>query len=154
MKKIFAILLAAVIVLSLSVSAFAGVSSAAAPKSDTKATSDVPQIVEGTVKVISIDELSGEEAKAMESAVKSLPEALKSDELAAVIPEGTIVQYCCYATAENFPAEISFAIENASEAIVLAFINGKWVRIETTENEDGTFSVILDEAAPIAILTK
>ena len=89
------------------------------------------------------------EEEDVKAVVEVVTQAIES--LASVVPEGVTVRSFCYAASAG---EITLKIADASEVTVLAFLNGEWVEIEVIDNGDGTYTLNLDEACPIAILTK
>ena len=169
MKKLFAFLMVAIIVLSLSVPAFAATDSAEAPEEDSDETADLPEVVGGNVILVPVADIlttSPEEARALaETITEEFGEELTAEEveavtevvtqaiesLASVVPEGVTVRSFCYAANAG---EVTLKITDASAVTAMAFLNGEWVEIEVIDNGDGTYTLNLDEACPIAILTE
>lgn len=144
MKKRIAMLLLVTVVLSFALPVFA-VGSVVAPKASPKSTADVPVVVKGEAKMLPTEDLTEEQTKEMETAFAALKDAVDKD---------VAVRYFCYATADEFPCEVTLKIDNVKEATVLAFIDGEWVEIEVTDNGDGTYTFELEVAGPIAVCTK
>lgn len=159
----------AIIVLSLSVPAFAATDSAEAPEEDSDETADLPEVVGGNVILVPVADIlttSPEEARALaETITEEFGEELTAEEveavtevvtqaiesLASVVPEGVTVRSFCYAANAG---EVTLKITDASAVTAMAFLNGEWVEIEVIDNGDGTYTLNLDEACPIAILTE
>ena len=169
MKKLLTFLMVAILILSLSVPAFAATGSAEAPEEDSDETADLPEVVGGDVILIPVADIlttTPEEARALaetiaeefgeeltEEEVKAVAEVVTQaiESLASAVPEDATVQYFCYASSEG---EVTVEIADVSAVTVMAFLNGEWVEVEAIDNGDGTYTFALDEACPIAILTK
>ena len=59
------------------------------------------------------------------------------------------------AAASVYPATITVALENPDDFVgLMAFVNGKWVEVDVTVNDDGTISFVLDQAAILSIVSQ
>jgi len=147
MKKSLALLLALVVVFSLSVSAFAAVGSAGGGTTDPGSAAPLPLAKEETVKLTELEK--AEELTEVQQEVY----AKAYEDLANVVPEGFIPQYFCYAQASKYPAVAEVEISNATEAKAKLFANDKWTDLVCSVNGN-TVSVTLPYEGALAIFTK
>lgn len=145
MKKTASIILAVLMLLALSTSAFAAASSVTAPLSDPEITTDLPEIVETDLEVRTIEELTEEEQEVFVEAVAALSEA---------VPEGMAVQYFNFVESSTYPASFTIILDNVENVSVMQFIDGEWVEVEVVKNPDGTYTITVDDPGFVAILTK
>ena len=59
------------------------------------------------------------------------------------------------AVASAYPATITVALENPDDFVGLRmFVNGKWVKVDVTVNDDGTVTFVLDQPAILDIVSQ
>ena len=59
------------------------------------------------------------------------------------------------AVASAYPATITIALENPDDFVgLMAFVNGKWVKVDVTVNDDGTVTFVLDQPAILSIVSQ
>ena len=59
------------------------------------------------------------------------------------------------AVASAYPATITVALENPDDFVgLMVFVNGKWVEVDVTVNDDGTISYVLDQPAILSIVSQ
>lgn len=144
MKKVFAFVLAVIVIMSLAVPAFA-VTSPGANKEDLK-----PLVVSTShkeVRVYSTEEV----AELSEEVQKQMVEAKKA--LKAVVPEGMAARYLLYVSTDE-TCSVVFDLKDYTKAVFMQYVDGEWVELEFTINADGTITVEKIVEGPIVIFTK
>ncbi len=156
MKRFFALLLALVVVLSVSSVAFAAdVSSVTAPPvvEDGNKAAALPTLVESDEGVVltpvdnveDLPEDAQEEFKQAEATVKE------------AIPEGMVARYLVYAQSPNGePYKLTLKLDDVKDIKDFAarlFKDGKWIELEVIMNDDGTFTVVVPSDGTLAICT-
>ena len=59
------------------------------------------------------------------------------------------------AVASAYPATITVAVENPDDFVgLMVFVNGKWVKLNTVVNDDGTVTFVLDQPAILSIVSQ
>ena len=59
------------------------------------------------------------------------------------------------AVASVYPATITVALENPDDFVgLMMFVNGKWVKVDVTVNDDGTVTFVLDQPAVLSITSQ
>ena len=59
------------------------------------------------------------------------------------------------AVASAYPATITIAVENPDDFVgLMVFVNGKWVKLNTVVNDDGTVTFVLDQPAVLSIVSQ
>ena len=59
------------------------------------------------------------------------------------------------AVASDYPATITIAVENPDDFVgLMVFVNGKWVKLNTVVNDDGTVTFVLDQPAILSIVSQ
>ena len=59
------------------------------------------------------------------------------------------------AVASAYPATITIALENPDDFVgLMMFVNGKWVKVDVTVNDDGTVTFVLDQPAVLSIASQ
>ena len=59
------------------------------------------------------------------------------------------------AVASAYPATITIALENPDDFVgLMMFVNGKWVKVDVTVNDDGTVTFVLDQPAILSIVSE
>ena len=59
------------------------------------------------------------------------------------------------AVASSYPATITISVENPDDFVgMIVFMNGKWVKLNTVVNDDGTVTFVLDEPAVLSIVSQ
>ena len=59
------------------------------------------------------------------------------------------------AVASAYPATITIAVENPDDFVgLMVFVNGKWVKLNTVVNDDGTVTFVLDQPAILSIVSQ
>ena len=59
------------------------------------------------------------------------------------------------AVASDYPATITIAVENPDDFVgLMVFVNGKWVKLNTVVNDDGTVTFVLDQPAVLSIASQ
>ena len=59
------------------------------------------------------------------------------------------------AVASAYPATITIAAENPDDFVgLMVFVNGKWVKLNTVVNDDGTVTFVLDQTAILSIVSQ
>ncbi len=57
--------------------------------------------------------------------------------------------------ASTYPATITIAVENPDDFVgLMVFVNGKWVKLNTVVNDDGTVTFVLDQPAVLSIVSQ
>lgn len=100
----------------------------------------------------------------LEDALVDGKKALGSDESAAVpadvkadAAEGAkvVAGPAFRAVAAEYPATITIAVDNPEDFVgMMVFQNGKWVKLNVTVNDDGTFTFVLDQPAVLSIVSQ
>ena len=55
----------------------------------------------------------------------------------------------------DYPATITIALENPDDFVgLMMFVNGKWVEVDVTVNDDGTVTFVLDQPAVLSIASQ
>ena len=164
MKKVLAFILAMTLAMSMALSA-AAVGSPTAPTKDPNATSPVPEVSrDGLEDDIVIELIPVEDAENLpEEQQKEFADAQGSLEDAT--PDGMTPQYFFFfrafrkgegdqLTKIEDPIDVKFLINGIDEVVVKQYIDGEWVELPATINEDGTVTVEGLVEAPTAIFTK
>lgn len=59
------------------------------------------------------------------------------------------------AVASAYPATITIAVENPDDFVgLMVFVSGKWVKLNTVVNDDGTVTFVLDQPAVLSIVSQ
>ena len=59
------------------------------------------------------------------------------------------------AVASDYPATITIAVENPDDFVgLMVFVNGKWVKLNTVVNDDGTVTFVLDQPEVLSIVSQ
>ena len=59
------------------------------------------------------------------------------------------------AVAAAYPATVTVALEKPDDFVgMMAFVNGKWVKMDVTVNDDGTITFVLDQPAILSIVSE
>ena len=59
------------------------------------------------------------------------------------------------AVASAYPATVTVALEKPDDFVgMMAFVNGKWVKVDVTVNDDGTVTFVLDQPAILSIASQ
>ena len=59
------------------------------------------------------------------------------------------------AVAASYPATITIAVDNPEDFVgMMVFQNGKWVKLNTIVNDDGTVTFVLDQPAVLSIVSQ
>ena len=59
------------------------------------------------------------------------------------------------AVASAYPATVTVALENPDDFVgLMMFVNGKWVKVDVTVNDDGTVTFVLDQPAVLSIASQ
>ena len=59
------------------------------------------------------------------------------------------------AVASVYPATITVALDNPDDFVgLMMFVNGKWVKVDVTVNDDGTVTFVLDQPAILSIVSQ
>ena len=59
------------------------------------------------------------------------------------------------AVASVYPATITVALDNPDDFVgLMMFVNGKWVKVDVTVNDDGTVTFVLDQPAVLSIASQ
>ena len=59
------------------------------------------------------------------------------------------------AVASAYPATVTVALEKPDDFVgMMAFVNGKWVKVDVTVNDDGTVTFVLDQPAILSIVSE
>ena len=155
MKKLLSLLLVVMMLASLSVYAFAA---AGSPTQDTSEGQGVEAAEAAAATTADEDKEEAEDAdlaeaeEAEEEAVKAVTETteVKADagdkEVAAGQPFRVV--------ASEYPATITIKVENPDAFVnMMVFVDGKWVKLNTTVNEDGTVTFVLDQPYVMSIVS-
>ena len=145
MKKALVFALAVALVLGMAIPAAAAVGSPAGSKEDLKpllVTADSDEY--GIVTAEEVSELPEEAQKAFAEAKENLEEA---------VPEGMVVRYFFY-FCTNETCDAVFNVEGYQGPVFMQYVDGEWIMLESTANEDGTVTVHDVVDAPMAILVK
>lgn len=164
MKKFVSLLLALMLVVSVSTVAFAAhddshkdVSSptrifamlgTANPGGDHKCHSDFLEDdtqVDFLCLIEDFDDLNTEEAAAVAQAQKALAKAA---------PEGMVCQYLCYVRLFVGSLDVNFDFPGADECAVMMFVDGAWENVPVTANGNQNFTMTLTSSGPIAFFSK
>ena len=146
MRKVLTFVLAVMLVMAMAVPAFA-VASPTAPVAAPNKTTALPVVAETLpegVKLVAITALTAE-AKEVVVAAQA--------ELKAAAPAGMAVKYFFYAEAEE-TVELTLKLGKVTEVVVMQFVDGKWIEVESVLNADGTVTIKGVVEGPIAIFTK
>lgn len=91
-------------------------------------------------------------------------EALAADEEAAIpadikeeAEEGVklVAGPAFRSVASKYPATITVAVENPDDFVaMMVFVGGKWVKLNTVVNDDGTVTFVLDQPAVLSIVSQ
>lgn len=148
MKRMLVFVLAVIMVMSMAVSA-AALASPGASSEDLK-----PGLSKdfGIIKVILHDL---EEIIDLSEAVQKLMAEAK-EKLNDACPEGFAVKYFCYVEiiGADRVTSVDFEPIEHSEIMFKQYIDGEWVELKNTVNENGTIVAYGIEEAPLAIFTK
>ena len=167
MKKAIVLVLALVLTMGLAVpAAAAGTSSPTAPTTSETTTAPLPVIEETEVadengEVIVVTPVEATDDVVLDEEEKA-ELATAQAALASAAPAGMKVQYFFYVkvevqgdpSKEAGPVSITLKLENTDNIVVMMFIDGKWVEMETVVNADGTVTIKGVVEAPMAIFTK
>ena len=147
MKRMLVFVLAVILVMSMAVPAAALTSPGASADDLTPGLSKVSNI-----QVILHDL---EEVVDMSEAVQKLMADAK-EKLKDACPEGFAVKYFCYVEiiGADKVASVDFDPMEHSEIMFKQFIDGEWVELKSTVNEDGSIIAYGVVEAPLAIFTK
>ena len=157
MKKFVALLLAVMLVLSVSSVAFAEPSH----KNDVLSPVGIfavdekgrcnaeffasnPQVTFMCV-ICDFYSLTADELDILAKAQKALPE---------VAPEGMICTNIAYARLNGASAEVNFDLPGVNEVVVMAYVNDAWENVPVTANGNGNYSMTLTSSGPVALLVK
>lgn len=144
MKKTAAILLAAIMLLVVSGSAFAAVPSAVAPAVNPRITTDLPEIVGGDLEVKTLDELTEDQQEELGAAIETLPET---------IPEGTTVQYLNYVSAaEEYTTSITLDMHNIENLETKQMVNDEWVDVAVVQDGDVYSVTLADNVSVVSFM--
>lgn len=155
MKRYFALLLALVVVLSVSSVAYAAdvgsVTAAPVVEEGNKAAA-LPTVVESDEDVVltPVDEVED----LPEDAQEEFKEAAATVEEA--VPEGMVARYLVYSSGPATPYTITLKLDDITDVkdvVVRLFKDGKWIDLEVVKNADGTFTIKLPESGALAICT-
>ena len=59
------------------------------------------------------------------------------------------------AVASVYPATITVALDNPDDFVgLMMFVNGKWVKVDVTVNDDGTVTFVLDQPAVLSVASQ
>lgn len=167
MKKVFALALAVLLMLSLAVPA-AAQDSPGAQKSDSKKASPLPVVVENTIQTedgatITVEpvaaddqDLTQDERNAMADAQKAQAEGAKGMKsvlhffyarVTKTNTDGT--------TSKDAAGNLTIKVADPANLVVRQYINGQWVELTNIiDNGDGTVTILNVVDAPIMIGTK
>jgi len=90
-------------------------------------------------------------------ALADIAEAAIPEEVTAEVGEDVKVEASqpFRAVAASYPATITIAVENPDNFVgMMVFVNGKWVKLNTVVNDDGTVTFDLDEPAVLSIVSQ
>ncbi len=88
-------------------------------------------------------------------ALADIAEAAIPEEVTAEVGEDVKVEASqpFRAVASTYPATITIAVENPDNFVgMMVFVNGQWVKLNTTKNADGTVTFVLDQPAVLSIV--
>lgn len=149
MRKVITLALAVMLVMAMTIPAFA-VSSPVAPAATETKTATLPvaaeELPEG-VKFVSVNNAGKLSAEAKETFVAA------QAELKEAAPEGMKVKYFFYVEAEK-TVELSLKLAKVENVTVMQFVDGKWIEVESVLNADGTVTIKGVVEGPVAIFTK
>ena len=148
MKKLFAFVLAAAVLLSMALPA-AALASPSASAEDL-----IPELDEKQYKAI-ILHTPEDVVKKLSKAIQDLMTEAKA-KLKDACPEGFAVKYFYYVEIIGYeePVSVDFEPIECSEIIFKQYIDGVWVELEHTINEDGTLIVYGVVEALMAVFVK
>ena len=147
MKRMLVFVLAIVMVMSMAVPA-AALGSPAAKKADLKPVlTKESEIIVDLHTTEEVKELSEEVQELMAEAKKSLKDAC---------PKGFAVKYFFYVEIVGTENAVTIEFEPIAnkEIVVMQFVDGNWVELEFTINENGIITVSGVVEGPIAIFVK
>lgn len=167
MKKVFALALAVLLMLSLTVPAAAQASPGAKP-SDSKKASPLPVVVENTIKtedgaIITVDpmaaddsDLTQDEKNAMADAQKAQAEGAKGMKSVLNFFYARVTKTSTDGTTSKDAAgNLTIKVDDPANLVVKQYINGQWVELkDIIDNGDGTVTIQNVVNAPIMIGTK
>lgn len=147
MKRVLVFVLAVVMVMSMAVPA-AALASPGATKKDL-----TPILTEESELIVELH--NTEEVLKLSKEIQSLMAEAKG-KLKDVCPEGFSVKYFFYVeiTGSEGPVSVHFEPIEHSEIMFKQYVNGAWVELEHTINEDGTKTVRGVVEAPMAVFVK
>ena len=161
MKKAITFVLAVMLVLSMAVPTFAATSSPKAPAASETTTASKPEVVVDTKAEVKVELVAVEEVEAALEAEEKETFVAAQETLKEAAPADMKTQYFCYFKAEtkdgkkaDEPVKLTIKIANVTKVVVKQFVDGKWVELKATLNEDGTVVIEGLVDGPIAIFTK
>lgn len=146
MRKVITLALAVMLVMAMAVPAFA-VSSPSAPVASENKTAALPVAAETLPEGVELVAMTAVPAEAKETVVAAQA-ALKE-----AAPEGMAAKYFFYVDAEE-TVELTLKVAKAAEVVVMQFVDGKWIEVESVLNADGTVTIKGVVEGPIAIFIK
>ena len=118
-----------------------------------KRTNLLPKLVKGAEETVLL--YSTEEVQELSEEIQNLMMEAKA-KLKAACPEGFAVKYFYYTEiiGSNGPVAVDFKKITHDEIVFVQYVNGAWVEVEATVNEDATITVDGIVNAPMAIFIK
>ena len=121
------------------------------------------EVALGMLPANATDEMKAD-FEALADALVDAKEALAADEAAAIpadvkadADEGAevVAGPAFRAVASKYPATITISVENPDDFVgMMAFVNGKWVKLDTVVNDDGTVTFVLEEPSVLSIVSQ
>lgn len=149
MKKAISLVLAMLLVLGLTVSAFAA-ESPVAPVENEQETAALPVVVDldPDMQVVTVNNaktLPEEDQKNFAEAQQTLKDA---------VPEGMMTRYFFYVMNKGGAAkDVTMKMANAKSVAAKLFNNGKWNTLETVVNDNGTVVIKNVTTGALAVFT-
>ena len=121
--------------------------------------------------VVALGKLPGNADAAMKADFEKLVDALVDAKAALTKDEDAAIPADIKAAAEDsalvvagqpfravasvYPATITVALDNPDDFVgLMMFVNGKWVKVDVTVNDDGTVTFVLDQPAVLSIASQ
>ena len=142
-----------------------------AAKAEATAIKAIKDVAGEDGSVVALGKLPGNADAAMKADFEKLIDALVDGKAALAKDEDAAIPADIKAAAEDsalvvagqpfravasaYPATITVALDNPDDFVgLMMFVNGKWVKVDVTVNDDGTVTFVLDQPAVLSIASQ
>ena len=142
-----------------------------AAKAETTAIKAIADVAADDGVVVALGKLPGDATASMKADFEKLIDAVTDAKAALAKDEDAAIPADIKAAAEDsalvvagqpfravasaYPATITVALENPDDFVgLMVFVNGKWVEVDVTVNDDGTISFVLDQPAILSTVSQ